>query len=61
SRPSLARLSLLGGQITMIEGEGDLRTVITGTIPKKRISGFKAWILRFSGGQATFEEYHPSN
>jgi len=57
----LARLSLLGGQITLIQEEGDLRTIITGTIPKKRISGFKAWILRFSGGQATFEEYHPSN
>lgn len=54
----LPRLSLLGSQITKIGGEDDLRTIIAGTIPKKRMDGFKAWLHRFSGGQGTFEEYH---
>ena len=54
----LARLNLLGGQITFIEIEGDFRSAITSTIPKKYIGEFKTWLDTFSSGQGTFTEDH---
>jgi hypothetical protein len=49
-------LNLLGGEITGIDREGEFRTIITFTIPKKHIGEFKTWLHTFSSGQGTFTE-----
>jgi hypothetical protein len=54
----IGRLNLLGGYTTGIECEGDSRTVVTSTIPKKNIGVFKNWLHTFTSGQGTFTEDH---
>jgi translation elongation factor EF-G len=54
----MQRLNLLGGQITLIEREGDSRTAIGSTVPKKHMAEVKIWLHTFSNGEGMFEEDH---
>jgi translation elongation factor EF-G len=49
----MLQLNRLGGMITSIEQETASRTAIDGTIPKKHIGDFKAWLDSFSSGQGS--------
>lgn len=49
-------LNRFGGVITKIEREGDSRTTIGSTVPKKHIAQFKTWLDTFSSGQGLLAE-----
>jgi translation elongation factor EF-G len=52
----MLELSRLGGLITSVERDGDSRTAIVSTVPKKHIDAFKTWLRAFSSEQGSFSE-----
>jgi translation elongation factor EF-G len=52
----MQQLVRLGGTITNIESEAELRTAISSTLPKTRVADFRSWLQSFTDGRGLVSE-----